>query len=122
NTYTGSIPTSAMIVDLHGLMTDVAPERRADVLDLVGATARMCIPQLYPDAYPPIDVSLMRRADADSSIPSLVFFDTRASNSGSLKALHGEGLSWVLRLMRLVLERVLHHGRILQRYNDQWRD
>src|SRR5690606_19034898 len=51
----------------------------------------------------------------------IAIYDLHTGGNGAARALYNHGLESLLRLVRLALERVLYHGRLLARY-DTWGD
>ena len=129
------VPTELLAIDVTSLGAGAEPAQAAAARRLLGAAARMTVGLLYPGGHTLLDASLMERpvndpGDGPVNAPGdgaaggaprteLVFFDLAEGGSGVVTALARDGLEAALRLARLVIERVLHHERLMRRYDDQ---
>lgn len=86
---------------------------------LIAAAMRLVLPSLYRGAEEGIEVALVLRSEAASPEERLgpedgfFLFDLHSGGNGTARALYRDSVEPLLRLVRLVIERVLAHGRLL---------
>lgn len=110
---------SALILDLQGLGAGSSERARRHARTLLLATIRQCVGLAYLDLSRVADVSLMSPHGEGDEAQHLVFFDLIPEGSDAVSNLEREGLALLLRLSRLIIERVLRPQRIVNRYNDR---
>jgi hypothetical protein len=105
---------------------------------LIVSAMRSVLPSMYRGAMDNLGVALFIPDDDEAawgrghtqSVPvdhvfrsndAIVLYDLHEGGNGTARALHRDGLDLLLRLVRLMLERVLYHDRLLARY-DYWAD
>lgn len=104
-----------------------APALRFEQARLVAAAMRAALPALYRGAAHELAVGLdvaAERPEPHASLAtgdSFVLFDVHSLGNGIARAVHRDGVELLLRLTRLILERVLYHDRLLA-LHDHWPD
>ena len=100
---------------------------RLEAARLIAAAMRLVLPSLYRGAREGLGVEIQLRNGDQKSDHELepgegfILFDCHSEGNGIARAIHREGIQLLLRLVRLVLERVLSHGRLRALY-DHWGD
>lgn len=101
------------------------PDLRFAEARLLAALFRAVLPSMLRGAGEAMEVALQvddERPAPDRPLAPLegfYLFDVHHLGNGSARALHRDGLELLLRLARLMLERVLYHDR-LRALHDQW--
>ena len=104
---------------------------------LIAAAMRATLPSMYRGAADNLSVGIHIPTPSDqwkvgevSEVTddyafgpndAIVFFDLHEEGNGTARALHRDGLDLLLRLVRITLERVLYHDRLLAKF-DHWAD
>lgn len=109
---------SVLILNIAGLGDGAEARLRRHARALLLATIRQCVGLVYHDLARVSDVSLMRPRGSHEEPSSLVFFDLIPEGSDAVANLERDGLPLLLRLSRLIVERVLRPRRIVARFND----
>lgn len=95
---------------------------------LVAAAMRAVLPSIYRGAGEGLDIGIHLDPRPDQALSPdyelnpwdcFVLFDLHAMGNGTARALHRDGVELLLRLSRLLLERVLYHDRLLA-LHDHW--
>lgn len=91
---------------------------------LIAAVMRAVLPVYYRGGEEALGVALhvgSKLADDDelAATDAFVFYDLDAVRNGAAQALRRDGVETLLRLSRLMIERVLYQDRLLARY-DEW--
>lgn len=110
------------------------PVLRLEPARLIAAALRLVLPSFYRGSAESVDIALQVNAEtleasASQSDPELgrvlgpdegfFLFDLNLWGNGAARALHRDGVEMLLRLTRLVIERVLYHDRMRALY-DHW--
>ncbi|MFH1465184.1 MAG: DEAD/DEAH box helicase family protein [Pseudomonadota bacterium] len=94
---------------------------------LVASAMRSVLPSMYRGAENTLAVALMVHEPAPARDHLLgpgdafVIYDLHDQGNGASRAVHRDGIELLLRLSRLVIERVLYHDRLRARF-DHWGD
>lgn len=105
---------------------EAGPRLTLDGARLLAAALRALLPVLYRGAGESLQVALAvedagQRQPDDVLLPGEGFylFDTESGGNGTARAIYRDGLELPLRLCRLMIERILPHGRLRALY-DEW--
>ncbi len=129
--YGDGLVTNVLVVDVAQLAADT-PDRNwltQRARAVVTAAVRMSLGIIYSGGERALDVALCAlspdRVDTERG-PSpedrswLAIMDASSGGSGAVTALERDGLESLLRLSRMVVERLLSHDRLLARCGDFW--
>lgn len=116
--YTSQDRTDALVIHVASLWRDVDPSLHEPLRALFVSAVRMSLGLTYESADHGMDVALMAK-EFEEEQEWLTFFELSVGGSGAIRALARDGLESLLRLTRLIVERVLNHDRLLARYNDR---
>jgi hypothetical protein len=133
--YGAGLETNVLLLDLSSLH---APDPEHSWLThrsraIVTAAIRMSLGILYSDGSRVLDATLCARLDSATEAEKsqsvsaerrhwLAIMDASSGGSGAVTALERDGLEILLRLARMVIERLLSHQRLLGRWGDFWPD
>ncbi|MFU8804173.1 MAG: hypothetical protein ACNA8W_10220, partial [Bradymonadaceae bacterium] len=102
-----------------------APVLTLDDARLIAATIRAVIPTMYRGAASTLDVALHVEGefpapdDVLTSTDGFFIYDLHAGGNGAARAIHRDGVELLLRLVRVYLERVLYHDKLMAQF-DHW--
>lgn len=115
--YTVHNATQSLLIDVGTLTQEADSDLHAGIEALFISAVRMSLGLVFSSDDGALDVSLIRLANDETTY--LAFFELAVGGTGAIQALERDGVGSVLRLARLIMERVLSHERLLMRYCDR---